>query len=254
MYHLIVELLQPSVLLYLLAGLLLLALWRRRRDQRRLMLFLTASYLALYLCATPLVGYFALASLEWSQPPLIQRPADTQAVVILGGYIRPAAGFRRQPELGEDTLYRCLEGARLYHQGAPCLIVVSGGAVDETDGWACAPQMRDFLTRLGVAAGDVIIEDRSRTTWENAVESNKLLEQRGIRKAVLVTDAAHLFRAARCFRKQGLEIVCGGCRYRATGSPLELKSFLPNPGGARGLQYAWHEWVGTASYWLCGRI
>ncbi|HEY7314566.1 MAG TPA: YdcF family protein [Gemmataceae bacterium] len=254
MYHLVGELLQPFVLLYLLAGLLLLALWRRGRERRRMMLVLTITFAVFYLCATPLMSYLALGSLEWSQPPLDQRPTDTPAIVILAGYARSAAGENRPPELGEDTLSRCLEGARLYRQGDPCPIVVSGGTVDESDEPACAPLMRDFLARLGVPTDDVIVEDRSRTTWENAVESNKLLEQRGIRKVVLVTDAAHMFRAAGCFRKQGLEVVCCGCRYRATGFSLELRHFLPNPGGACGIQYAWHEWLGIGYYWLRGRL
>lgn len=254
MYHLVGALLQPLVLLYLLAGLLLLMLWRRQREHRRRLLALTICFLALYLCATPLISYLALATLEWSQPPLEQRPDDAQAIVILSGYVEPADEVRREPILGIDTWYRCLEGARVYHEGKPCPVLVSGGAVEEDSGPPCAPYMRDFLIKLGVPAADVMVEDRSRTTWENAVESAKLLEARGLHKIILVTDAAHLFRAVRCFRKQGLQVVPCGCRYRATGTVLELEFFLPSASGAQGLLDAWHEWLGTAWYELRGRI
>jgi uncharacterized SAM-binding protein YcdF (DUF218 family) len=252
MYHLVVELLQPFVLLYLLAGLVLLKLWRQRREQRRLLLILMAVFCALFLCSTPLVSYLALGSLEWSYPPREHRPEDAQAIVILAGYVRPADGVRRRPELGQDTLYRCLEGAELYHQGQPCPVLVSGGRVEDTQP-LFAPLMRDFLVKLGVPATDVLVEDRSRTTWENAVESQKLLAQQGIRKILLVTDAAHLLRAERCFRNQGMEVVPWGCRYRATVFSLELRNFLPNPGGGAGLLDASHEWLGLAWYWLRGR-
>lgn len=252
MYDLVVDLLQPFVFLYLLAGIVLFKLWRQRREQRRLLLILTATLCTLYLGSTPLVSYLAFASLEGSYPPREHRPDDAQAIVILSGYVRPAAGVRSRRELGEDTLYRCLEGAELYHQGEPRLVLVSGGTANDATP-PCAPLMRDFLLKLGVAATDILVEDRSRTTWENAVESSKLLEQRGIRKIVLVTDAAHLLRAERCFRKQGMEVVPWGCRYRTKGFSLGLKSFLPSPKGSAGLVDAAHEWLGLAWYWLRGR-
>lgn len=253
MYHFVVELLQPFVLLYLLAGLVLLQLWRQQREQRRLLLIGIAAFSTLFLCSTPLASYLALRSLEWSYPPREQRPRDIEAIVILAGYVRPADGVGRHPELGEDTLYRCLQGAELYHQGQPRPVLVSGGTVEDAKP-TCAPLMRDFLVRMGVPATDILVEDHSQTTWENAVESHKILEQRGIRKILLVTDAAHLLRAERCFQKQGMEVVPWGCRYRALVFPRELSQFLPSPRGGAGLVDAAHEWLGLAWYWLHGRI
>jgi uncharacterized SAM-binding protein YcdF (DUF218 family) len=255
MYRLAADLLQPFFLLYLLTALLLLNLWRKRREDRRRLLALTLAFVLLGFCCVPATGYLALGSLEWPYPPMEQRPEDTQAIVVLAGYIRPAPAGRTRPEMGEDTLCRCLRGVEVYHQGPPCPILVSGGLLDaEGRGPRCAPLMRDFLVQMGVPASDVIVEDSSRTTWENAVQSGKLLEARGIRKIVLVTDAAHLFRAMRCFRKQGLDVVGCGCRYRALSVPKELTAYLPSAGGGRGLQAAWHEWLGTVWYWLQGRI
>lgn len=253
MYYLVAELLQPFVLLYLLAGLVLFKLWRQQREQRRLLRILIATFCILFFCSTPLASYLALGSLEWFYPPQTHRPEDAQAIVILGGYIRPADGVLRHPELGPDTLYRCLEGAELYRRGQPCPILVSGGTVHEP-GPSCAPAMRKFLLKLDVPATDILEEDRSRTTWENAVESHKLLEPLGIRKILLVTDATHLLRAERCFRNQGMEVVPWGCRYRATVFPLELGQFLPSPSGGAGLRDATHEWIGLAWYKLRGRL
>ena len=252
MYHFVVALLQPFVLLYLVVGLVLLRLWRRQREQRRSLLILIGSFCTLFFCSTPLASYLALGSLEWSYPPP-QRPEDAQAIVILAGYVHPADGVRRHPQLGPDTLYRCLEGAELYHQGQPCPVLVSGGKVEDARP-TIAPLMRDFLVQLGVSATDILAEDHSRSTWENAVESHKVLKPRGISKILLVTDAAHLFRAERCFRNQGMEVVPWGCRYRAMGFPLEWSYFLPSPTGGAGLDEASHEWLGLAWYWLHGRL
>jgi len=255
MYRIAADLLQPFVLLYLLTALLLLNLWRKRREDRRRLLALTVAFFLFSLCCVPAMGYLGLGSLEWPYPPLEERPKDAQAIVVLAGYIRPARAGQTRPEMAEDTLCRSIRASEVYHQGPPCPILVSGGPLDaEGLGPTCAPLMRDFLVELGVPASDVIVEDRSRTTWENAVESGKLLEARGLHKIVLVTDAAHLFRAVRCFRKQGLDVVGCGCRYRATAFPNELSAYLPSPSGGRGLHDAWHEWLGTAWYWLHGRV
>jgi uncharacterized SAM-binding protein YcdF (DUF218 family) len=255
MYHLITGLLQPTLLCSLLSIAALAWLWRKRRESRRRLLCLTVPFAALMVLCVPAVGYLALGTLEWSYPPLERRPDDTEAIVVLSGYVAPPGGARLQPEMGEDTVQRCLKAAELYHQGRPCPVLVSGGKVHpDTPGPTLAEVMRDFLLRLGVKPSDVIVEDQSRTTYENAVESCRLLRERGLTRTVLVTDAIHLGRALGCFRKQGFEPVPCGCRYRATAFRTTLGQFLPNPASARGCAEACHEWFGTIWYRLCGRI
>ncbi len=174
--------------------------------------------------------------------------------MVLSGYIHVVDKEGTRVELGGDTLYRCLRAAEVYRQGKPCPVLVSGGKVNpEAPGPTLAAAMRDFLLRQGVAEEDLIVEDRSTTTYENAVESCRLLEERGLHKIVLVTDAAHMYRAADCFRKQGAEVVPCGCRYRATGMEWSPWAFVPNPAAAGASQEALHEWLGTAWYRLRGR-
>jgi uncharacterized SAM-binding protein YcdF (DUF218 family) len=160
---------------------------------------------------------------------------------------------RPEPELGVNTLYRCVKAAEIYHQGAPLPVLVSGGRIDgDASGPTLAALMHDFLRRLGVKDADLVLEDRSRTTHENALYSCELLGRRGIRKVVLVTDALHLPRALGCFGKEGVEAVPCGCRYH--DGRLTPGSFLPDPAAARGFQEAWHEWLGLAWYWARGRL
>jgi uncharacterized SAM-binding protein YcdF (DUF218 family) len=255
MYHFVAGLLQPFTLVVLFTGLALANLWRKRREARGRLLAVTVPFVALAVFCTPAVGYLALGTLEWHHPPLFERPADAGAIVVLAGYVFPPDRTRPRAVPAEDTYYRCLKAAELYHQKWPCPVVVSGGKVDpHMPGPACATVMYDFLRQLGVNAADLIVEDGSRTTYENAVACRSLLDHRGIRKIVLVTEATHLDRAAACFRKQGLDVVPGGCHYRATrfeGSPL---AFVPSPGAAATCHRVWHEWLGTCWYWLWGRI
>src|SRR5262249_43788655 len=100
---------------------------------------------------------------------------------------------------------------------------------------------------------DVIEEDASSNTYENVVESVRILRERGLTRVLLVTDASHLERSTRCFRKQGFETVPCGCHYRTLHLEWTTTDFLPNPAETGAVQAALHEWLGMAWYALHGR-
>jgi uncharacterized SAM-binding protein YcdF (DUF218 family) len=255
MYLLLTGLAQPTVLLVLLTALAVANLWRKHKESRRRLLLLTIPFVLMVVWWTPAVSYLTLGSLEWGYPPLDKRPEDVEAIVLLSGYVRVLDEEGTQVELGEDTLYRCLRAAEVYRQGKPIPMVVSGGKVDpDAPGPALAVAMRDFLRQQGVPNSDLIVEERSRTTYENAVECCRLLDERGIHRILLVTDATHLARAAACFRARGADVVPCGCRYRAARMMWSVGAFVPDPAAAGGTQDAVHEWLGRAWYRLRGRM
>jgi uncharacterized SAM-binding protein YcdF (DUF218 family) len=63
-----------------------------------------------------------------------------------------------------------------------------------------------------------------------------------------------MYRAARTFRKQGFAVVPAPCHHRATQFDARLIDFLPSAGAARNCEAALYEWLGTAWYWLRGRL
>ncbi len=256
MYFVITKIiLQPLSLLLLLVGAAVVNLWRKRRESRGRLLLLTIPFGVLVLTTLPAVIYPLLGTLEWRFPPLVNRPGDAEAIVVLAGGIKEPDKIRRQPELTEDTFYRCLHAAELYHQGKPCPVIVTGGVLDPKSTIPpVAPSMRDLLIRLGVAPSDLLVEARARTTYENAVETRKILETQGLRKVVLVTEAVHMFRSLRCFRKQGIETVPAACLHRATEFKVKLDSFVPSPWAIENLMAVLHEWLGVAWYWAGAKI
>src|SRR5262249_49793925 len=152
-------------------------------------------------------------------------------------------------------VFRCLQPAEVYRRGKPCPVVVCGGRI--APGPSTPPLahlMRAFLRDQGVRAEDILVEDRSRTTHENAAECRKLLQERGIGKVVLVTDAIHMFRALRCFHKQGIPAVPSACHHRATEFEWTLGDFLPSAGAVENHQRTFHEWLGSAWYWVNGYL
>jgi uncharacterized SAM-binding protein YcdF (DUF218 family) len=114
--------------------------------------------------------------------------------------------------------------------------------------------MRDFLRDQGINDGDLIVEDRSRSTDENAVECREVLARRRINKVILVTDASHMFRALRSFWKQGIAAVPSACAHHATQFPWGLFDFLPSANAVQNQQRTIHEWLGVAWYWVRGYL
>lgn len=255
MYSLVKTLLQPYTLSMLLALAALVNLWFRRRETRRRLLLITAPFALLLTISIPAFSHLAFGSLEWSFTPLERLPRDSQTLVVLSGGLIPANRYQPQALLAEDSLYRCLHAAALYRASGPCPVVLSGGIVRKQDGpTSLAELMKQFLIDQGVARGDLIVEDRSTTTYENAVECRKLLEERGVTRITLVTEAAHMRRSVGCFRKQGFLVTPAPCHYRTGRYEHELQTYLPSPGAARGFQAVAHEWLGLAWYWWQNRI
>jgi uncharacterized SAM-binding protein YcdF (DUF218 family) len=247
-------LLQPTFLLYVALGLAIANLWRKRKESRGRLLLVVIPFLLLSLTCTRATGYFAHAALEWPYSASDEVPGDAQAIVVLSGYARGPDGILPRPELGSDTLYRCVHAARLHQKAKNLPVLVTGGPIEGTrPAMSIAQFMKDFLVDQGVEKATLIVEGLSRNTYENAVESSKLLRERGIRRIVLVTDAEHMLRASACFRKQGMEVSPSPVRNSET-LQNNLDDYLPNPREAGDFELATLEWEKIVYYWLRGRL
>jgi hypothetical protein len=61
-------------------------------------------------------------------------------------------------------------------------------------------------------------------------------------------------RAVGSFRKQGLEVVPWGCRYRAQNYEGRFSDFVPKPWALSYCHKVAHEWLGVAWYLLRDRM
>ncbi len=204
------KLLPPFVYpLGLACMLIVLALALRRPRWQRVCL--VVALLLLWLGSNRWVALGLARSLEWRYlPPSGDAEShfgDAQVIVLLGGGTEPANYPRSMVEVsgaGDRVLY----AAQLYREGKADYILVTGGTIDWMPGAASsARDMGELLAWLGVPDEALWLEEESRNTYENAVFSARILQQKGIQRILLVTSALHMPRALRLFQAQGLEVV-----------------------------------------------
>jgi uncharacterized SAM-binding protein YcdF (DUF218 family) len=120
------------------------------------------------------------------------RPPVADAIVVLG--CRGRAALKRRLKIG----------IRLFEQGGAPLLVFSGGG---TGPLPEAELMRRAAIAHGIPRSALLIDPVSGNTFENARETAKLLSARGLASVLLVSDRAHLLRAAVLFRLHGLRVI-----------------------------------------------
>jgi uncharacterized SAM-binding protein YcdF (DUF218 family) len=125
------------------------------------------------------------------------QPADV--IIVLG------AGLRADNTPGPALVRRAAHAAHLWQTGYAPVIICSGGKPGirtRSEADACA----ELLRADGVPAEAIVLEDRSRSTEENAFESKIVMDANSWQTAIVVSDKYHLFRAYRLFRNAGIPI------------------------------------------------
>lgn len=245
-----------------LACLLLVALLVLRRSPRWVLWLGLAAFLLLWLGGNRLVSMALTRPLEWQYlPPAVLPHADV--IVLLGGGEMPPAP--PQPLAGvNEAGDRMIYAAWLYQQGAAPHVLASGGVVG-VDGPALQPgaeTMAQLLGIMGVPPAAVWWESRSRNTYENAVETKKLLDPKGIRRIILVTSALHMPRARAIFSKLGFDVIPAPTDYTVTEaawnyylSPdpaVQVFNLFPTAEAMDNTMRALKEYMGIAVYRLRG--
>lgn len=236
------------VLLFL-AAVALIRYWRSSTPPKARLLVLAIA--ALFLVSWPPMAILVSRTLEARYPPRMVPTDSADAIVVLASAVYPPCPPIPTPRLGSDTFERCQYAAWLHTHWRPLPVLACGGT--DAVGPPYASTMRDALEREGVPPPAIWLEDRSRSTHENAVFGAALLQKRGIRKIVLVTDAYHMLRSAECFRKQGIIVVPAACGYRSYQG-FHLVQLLPGWEPIAWNEDVAHESLGLLWYWIRGWV
>jgi uncharacterized SAM-binding protein YcdF (DUF218 family) len=231
----------PTVFISLcLLGALIGLRWRRLGVAVAL-----ASSLGLFAAATPALSSYLLRQAETGLP----RNADLsrgQAIVVLGGEVRSGNGADIPDALGPAAIERVVMAAAAYRR-LHLPVLVSGGGGPSVRLSEAALMKSALEDELGVPV--TWTEDRSHTTWENAVFTARLLRPERITTVVLVTHAWHQPRAIWAFERNGLRALPWPAPRTAQDADA-IEDFLPDPGALQDSFYGLHEIIGRFYYRL----
>lgn len=233
--------LPPGIFVILLLG-MVVWLWK---SSRRPAVVLLAVSLLLYLSMTPVVSDLLIGSLErqYTQPSAV----EGDVIVILGGGATSGTpDLDGQGNMSGPAANRLLAAARLYRQtGLP--VIFSGGQVYADSGNE-ADIARRQLIGLGIPAEDILPENRSLNTEQNAVNTAALMQEHGFSRPVLVTSAFHMPRSMVQFEHAGLTPQAFPVDYQAS-RPMSIyfNKFTPFAGAVSTTGLALKEYLGLVA-------
>ena len=144
-----------------------------------------------------------------------EAPAD--AAVVLGAAVWTA-------EVSPVFRERINHGIDLYRRGKVRKLIFTGGQGNPGE-LTESSAARKYALKNGVPAHDILIEEKSHTTFENIVYAKQLADQQGIRKVLIVSDPLHMKRAMVMASDVGLAAEPSPTpttRYTGLGSQVEL--------------------------------
>ncbi len=206
----------PLIMALLAAGLLVLITAKSRKTA----IWLIASALVLlFAFSTPAVSIRALARLEGTYPLLDNPPPEAEWIVVLGGGVKFNDDRPLAARLGESSLQRMTEGVRLARLLPEAKLIASGKVT--------APVAAAFAEEMGICRGRIVINSSPRNTHEESLEVKKLMGED--EKAILVTSASHMRRAAALFEGKGLTVIPSptGHKAESPSGRTYLSGYLP---------------------------
>ena len=148
-----------------------------------------------------------------------------------------------------------LEGISLVKRGIADKLFIVGGSGDAFDrNLSEARVLRTFALEFGLRDEQILVEEVSRNTYESAVKATQIIRAGNYRQLVLITSAAHMYRAAAAFHKQGLFPQPYPVDFQTTERDNDLFDFLPSVSALDVMTYVVHELVGLVMYRLQGYI
>ena len=192
-------------------------------------------------------------------------PADSTAivaVVLTGGMVNLTKDLPADRFLLGREADRIGQVLHLYKIGAVQKILISGGSGESGLPFE-RKSSRDegqitarFLIVTGVRPGDVVLENKSRNTHENARFSARMLHDRfGTNRCVLITSATHMRRAAACFRRENVRITPFPGGFLSSRRSTEPGNYLlPHEQTFADSFYLIREMVGYVVYWVVGYV
>lgn len=178
-----------------------------------------------------LAGAFAALALSIHLYSSKRVAQDADVAIVLGARVwgrEPSPVFRE----------RINQGIELYNRGLVPRILFTGG-LGSGERLAEAEAARLYAIEKGVPSEAILLETESRTTFENMVFSRRVMEEHGLKTALVVSDPIHMRRAMLMAGRVGID---------AQPHPTHTSRFISSGKKAR---FLWKETMSLVMYlWL----
>ncbi len=176
--------------------------------------------------------------------------------VTLGGYSgfdheRNRMGFSNASE----RFFTPLKG--MINQTVDTVILTGGSASVISKKYYESIYAKNLMKEFGIKENRIFIDAKSRNTYENAIETKRILDSLQVTDSViLITSAFHMNRAEACFQKAGVKFIPYPVHYIGNATrDYDIEAFLvPSAGAINDFQTMFREWIGIISYKMTGKI
>jgi uncharacterized SAM-binding protein YcdF (DUF218 family) len=243
----------PGLFWLLLLCVFLLFRFKKQQLAQRLLLVVAGFGYAL---STEPVRDALLLPLENAYPAYQSAPAPAPAsagpvadyvVVLGGGIVDHSPEEAGRATIAPDPLKRLVYAFTLCRQLKLPLIIAGGRVLKGEEVESEAEASVRLLERLGMPIRDILIEDQSRNTWENA---NNVKARYHPQHVLLVTSTYHMPRSMLCFSRSGLNAVAAPTDYKVARSHYIVTSFFPDMRAFKDSFTALKEYFGLAYSWF----
>ena len=195
------------------------------------------------------MGY--LENLQQSSP--LKNHYD--AVIVLSGMLDLELSDQQNPEFS-TAVDRIIKGIELIKNNRTDYLIISGGDGGlQSSGKSEAALLGDFAKKWGVPEDKIIIEPDSKNTFENALETAKIIQKYQFKQLLLITSAFHMHRSIGCFKNQNLfpDILLVDFRSSQDHPSKDFRNYIPSSSGLNKLSVLIHEITGIIAYHLTGK-
>ncbi|MGE8554916.1 MAG: YdcF family protein [Chryseobacterium jejuense] len=196
---------EPYFLVFL--AIVIIALLKRKNKCKNLRIgvFISAVVMVIFIgngfLGKLISGYLQKSYIRTSE--IKNTPAQNPLIVVLGGGVVDIDNIEK---LHTMSYSRMVTAYQLYHEyrrnNQPCKILISGkgrGHISEAELFS-----EDFK-KMGVPDSDIIKEDKSMNTYQNAKFSSQIINRMAPSSLYLVTSGFHMKRSVALFQTFGLK-------------------------------------------------
>ena len=231
------------ILALILSG-ALCVFWHRRK----IGIFNLAIGLLFWICCTAPFSDFLMRGLE-SEFYMPKKVKGDVLILLGGGIIDKVPDFSGYGIPTDRMIGRIVTAVRL-QKNLNIPIIVSSGKASKNRNSAALIAKR-FLIDLGVQEDQIVIEEKSRDTYENAKYIREICSRNDYKNPILITSASHMKRSLLSFKKVGIDVMPYPANFQSKSiNEYGWHSYLPRSSSLGKTSLAFHEYLGLFFYKL----